>query len=77
MARELLLEVKDLGVGMSSGPVATQFAVPTCEATWPDDHHRGCRHPSRLCHVVTISPHSCNHGKLGVTALELLYRWAP
>ena len=77
MARRLLLEVKDLGVGMSSSPVAAQFVIPTCAATWPDNHRRGGRRPSRLRHAVTISPCSYNRGKPRVTALEPLYRRAP
>jgi hypothetical protein len=62
---------------MSLGPVTAQFAVHTCTTTWPGDHRRGGRRPSRLRHAVTISPRSYNRGKQGVTALEPLYRRAP
>jgi hypothetical protein len=62
---------------MSLGPVTAQFVVPTCAAMWLDDHRHGGRRPSRLHHVVTISPRSCNRGKPRVTALESLYRRAP
>jgi hypothetical protein len=62
---------------MSLGTVTAQFAVPTCAAMWMNDHRRSGRRSSWLRHAVTLSPHSYNRGKRGITVLEPLYQRTP